>query len=81
MNDNYKIATTVGKYFKNHPTMTVEGWSNTKEYLEKPNLLQIDMKPSNLIVHLCKIVQQRGPINTKQSEKLAVKFDRLWGLA
>ena len=39
------------------------------------------MKPSNLIVHLCKIVQQRGPTNTKQSEKLAVKFDRLWGLA
>lgn len=32
MNDNYKIATAVGKYFKNHPTMTVEGWSNTKEY-------------------------------------------------
>jgi len=32
MNDKYKIATTVGKYFKNHPTMTVEGWSNTKEY-------------------------------------------------
>lgn len=32
MNDNYKIATSVGKYFKNHPTMTVEGWNNTKEY-------------------------------------------------
>ena len=45
-----------------------------------PNLLQIDMKPSKLIVHLCKIVQQCGPTNTKQSEKLAVKFDRLWGL-
>ena len=39
------------------------------------------MKPSKLIVHLCKIVQQCGPTNTKQSEKLAVKFDRLWGLA
>lgn len=49
--------------------------------LREAKFVQIDMKPSNLIVYLCKIVQQRGPINTKQSEKLAVKFDRLWGLA
>lgn len=32
-------------------------------------------------MQLCKIVQQPGPTDTKQSEKLAVKFDRLLELA
>lgn len=36
---------------------------------------------SSLAVQLCKIVQQREPTDTKQRENLAVKFDRLLGLA
>lgn len=32
MNDNFAIATMVGKYFKQHPTMTMENWVSEKEY-------------------------------------------------
>lgn len=49
----------------------------------KPSLLQTDIKlpTASLAAQLCKIVQQPGPTDTKQSEKLAVKFDRLLELA
>ena len=32
MNDNFAIATMVGNYFKQHPTMTMENWITEKEY-------------------------------------------------
>lgn len=49
----------------------------------KPSLLQTEMKlpTASLAAQLYEIVQQPGPIDTKQNEKLAVKFDRLLGLA
>lgn len=49
----------------------------------KPSLLQTNMKlpTASLAAQLCKIAQQPGPADTKQSEKLAVKFDKLPGLA
>ena len=32
MTDNYKLATVVGKYIKQHTNMTIESWKTEKEY-------------------------------------------------
>jgi hypothetical protein len=32
MTDNFKLATVVGKYFKQHANMTIESWKTEKEY-------------------------------------------------
>ena len=32
MTENFKLATVVGKYFKQHTNMTIESWKTEKEY-------------------------------------------------